>query len=166
MEEKIFDYKTLKYFSTSAVFMGAGLLIFGFTLLFTPYFYIGIISLVLIILIFTTHYGLEINVTNKTYRHYIWVLGIRKGTIQSYNLIEYIFIQSATMSYSMNSRVTSQTFTNLVFNGYLKFTDDVKIHMMQVENKVDIIEKLRGMAADLKTEIIDFTETEPIAINP
>lgn len=166
MEKKVYNYKTVKYFSGSSVFIAIPFFIFGVGLLATPYFVFGIITLILLICILTTHYALEINLTDKTFRHYLWILGFKQTHTQTYDLIEYAFIQSSKVSRTSYSTATSNTFASLVYNGYLKFSDDTKIHLIQSPKKEIVFKKLKILAADLKIEIIDFTDADSVSIVP
>ena len=166
MEKKIYRYKTIMYFSGSPYFMAAPFVVFGVSLLNTIYFAFGIVALILAVCIPSTHYALEINVTDKTFRHYLWILGYRHGTTQTYDLIEYAFIQSAKVSRTLYSTASSSTFSSQVYNGYLKFSGGSKIHLVQARQKEAIFRKLQILATDLKIEIVDFTDDDAVSIVP
>ncbi len=164
--KKIYQYKTIKYFSGSSYLMAVPFFVCGVSLLNTIYFAFGILFLILAVGIPSTHYALEINVTNKTFRHYLWILGYRHGPVQTYELIEYAFIQSARVSRTLYSTASSSKFTSQVYNGYLKFSDGTKIHLMQARDKETIMQKLELIATDLKVEIVDFTDDYAVSIVP
>ncbi|MDQ4138973.1 MAG: hypothetical protein M3142_00465, partial [Bacteroidota bacterium] len=147
-------------------FIPLGLLIFGIGLLPTYYFLFGVSTLFLLLIVFTTHYGLEINVQDKTLKQYVWILGYKHCHTQSYDLIEYAFIQSSLISRTVYSTTTSATFSSQVYNGYLKFSEEVKIHLIQAQEKETVLNKLHFLARDLKIEIVDFTDADLISIVP
>ncbi|PSR52247.1 hypothetical protein AHMF7605_01265 [Adhaeribacter arboris] len=166
MHPKIYGYKTVSYFSGTTGFITVGLLIFSIGLLPTYYFLFGVSILFLLLIVFTTHYGLEINVRDKTFKQYLWILGYKQSRIHSYDLIEYAFIQSSKVSRTLYSTATSTTFSSRVYNGYLKFSEENKIHLIQASEKEAVLNKLHFLARDLKIEIVDFTDADSISILP
>ncbi|QMU29390.1 hypothetical protein [Adhaeribacter radiodurans] len=166
MKPTIYNYKTVNYFSGTTGFMTVVLLIFGICLIPTYYFLFGVSTLFLLLIVFTTHYGLEINVRDKTFKQYLWILGYKHSRIQSYDLIEYAFIQSSKVSRTLYSTATSTTFTSRVYNGYLKFSEENKIHLIQALEKESVLNKLHFLARDLKIEIVDFTDADSVSIVP
>lgn len=119
---------------------------------------IGMILWFISLIIFTTHYRLRIDPENKVYHDYLWILGFRSGEKGKFITLEYLFIKKNTVSQTMRLRVASSTIQKDVFDGYLKFSDQHKIHLLTLSSKENLINRLKFMAALLKTRIIDYSE--------
>ena len=61
----------------------------------------------------------------------------------------------------MSVRVASTTIRKDVYDGYLKFSEQEKIHLITKDSKKDLVKKLREISASLKVKIIDYSEGEP-----
>jgi hypothetical protein len=124
---------------------------------------IGLILWFISLVIFTTHYRLSIDQDSKVYHDYLWILGFRSGEKGRFNTLEYIFIKKSSVSQTMRMRVASSTIQKEVFDGYLKFSDQHKIHLLTLESKENLINRLKFMASSLKTRLIDYSEDTPRA---
>ena len=163
---KIVNFKTSSYFSATAVVVAAILLPLGFIALFAN-LVVGLIVLVISVVILTTHQRLEIDFRNKTYYDYISFLGfLKQGERGSFETVQYLFIKTNRVSQTANSRVSSMTVTKMVFDGYLKFSDEDKIHIAARDNKEKLVKKLQAISNQLNIQIIDYTQGEPAVIYP
>jgi len=123
------SYKTTSFFPEGLALSGIIIAGFSIILAFVDYS-IGVPILLLGVVVATTHYRFTVDITKKVYSEYIWFLGLRLGkTRLNYEAIEYVFIKSSKESQTMNSRVVSNTITKVVFDGYLKFSEDNKVHI-------------------------------------
>jgi hypothetical protein len=122
---------------------------------------IGLILWFISLIIFTTHYRLSIDQDKKVYHDYLWILGFRSGEKGKFNTLEYIFIKKSNVSQTMRMRVASSTIQKEVFDGYLKFSDQHKIHLLTLDSKENLINRLKFMASSLKTRLIDYSEDIP-----
>lgn len=61
----------------------------------------------------------------------------------------------------MSMRIASSTIQKEVYDGYLKFSEKDKIHLLTKDNKNDLIAKLKVMSAALKVKIVDYSAGEP-----
>ncbi|MBK7653605.1 MAG: hypothetical protein IPJ20_26785 [Flammeovirgaceae bacterium] len=160
---KIVDFRLGRYFSNQWLFVGLLLLVAGGILLLKTL--VGGAILVLIsVLIFTTHYRLSIRFNEKSYYDYVWVLGLKFGDRGTFEKIEYIFIKKSKISQTMNTRVSSSTIHKEVYDGYLKFSEENKIHLLTKGSKNLLIKNLVELSTKLNTKIFDYSEGEPIAI--
>ena len=167
MSPKIYNYKTTHYLSGSAFFPAAGLLIFGLgCFLNFDSVSVGLAALSGLILILTTHQGLEVNVSAKTFKQYFWILGYQRAHLQTYDLIEYAFIQSGKVRQRMESVPGFNSITFPVYNGYIKFSEEAKIHIIQAKDKAVVMNRLQVLATDLNLEIIDFTDADCVSVLP
>jgi hypothetical protein len=114
------------------------------------------------ITILTTHYRLFIDLKQKSYMEYVSLLGLKVGRDRGrFEHIEYIFIKKSRVSQVLNSRVQSTTIHKWQYDGYLKFSEQNKIHLITLENRVKLKAKLSVMATQLNTKVIDYSnETE------
>lgn len=160
---KIVDFRLGRYFSNQWLFVGLLLLVAGGILILKTL--VGGAILVLIsVLIFTTHYRLSIRFNEKSYYDYVWVLGLKFGDKENFEKIEYIFIKKSKISQTMNTRVSSSTIHKEVYDGYLKFSEENKIHLLTKGSKNLLIKNLVEFSTKLNTKIFDYSEGEPIAI--
>jgi len=152
---KIIDFKTTAYFS-GAIFFGILLLPIGFLLILLNVFF-GLFVLLIGILAITTHYRVAIDVKNKLYRDYLWILGARTGSWEHFETIEYLFIKTNNVKQTMNARTISSTIQKQVFDAYLKFSERQKIHLATCNTKQQLLDKIRPIAKSLDTQIVDYT---------
>jgi hypothetical protein len=157
---KEIDFKTSGYFSGSIIFFGVVLAMAGLGVLFKSAI-LGLILLLVSVIIFTTHYRLKIDFDTKVFHDYVWILGLKNGDQRKFENIEYLFIKKSLVSQTMNSLLNSSTFRKHVYDGYLKFSEKDKIHLITKDSKNDLIEKLRVIASRLNVRIVDYSAAEP-----
>ena len=160
---KVIDFKTSGYFSWSIIFFGIVLAIAGLGVLFKSAV-IGLILLLVSAIIFSTHYRLKIDFDNNVFQDYVWILGLKNGEKRKFENIEYLFIKRSLVSQTMNSLINSATIRKHVYDGYLKFSEKEKIHLITKENKEALIERLRAIASRLNVRIVDYSAGEPTEI--
>ena len=154
------DFKTSRYFSGTIIFLGLFLLVVGLPVIFVNIIG-GLILCFVSLVIFTTHYRLSIDLDNKIYHDYLWILGLRNGEKGKFNALEYVFIKKSNVTQTMRLRVASSTIRKEVFDGYLKFSEHDKIHLLTMDSKEGLIKNLKSISARLKVRIIDYSEGEP-----
>jgi hypothetical protein len=96
---------------------------------------IGLIILLISLIVFTTHYRLTVNFDTKEYHDYVWILGLKNGVKGRFETIEYLFIKKNKVSQTMNLKSLSSTIRKDVYDGYLKFSDKDKIHLLTNDSK-------------------------------
>jgi len=158
---RIHDFKTENYFPFHVLLVGGGLLLIGLSMVTLKLFMGGLIVLLIGIIIVTTQYRFRIDLDKKEYQDYIWILGMKAGKRIQYDEIRYIFIKQSQESQTMGLRAATTTIHKTVFDSYLKFSEQEKIHLITRDNRKDLIEKLRPISQKLKTEILDYTFGEP-----
>lgn len=154
------DFKTSGYFTGHIIFLGVFLLAIGLPLIFVNVIG-GLILCFISLVILTTHYRLNIDLDNKTYHDYLWILGFRNGEKGKFNALEYLFIKMSNVTQTMRLRVVSSTIRKEVFDGYLKFSEHDKIHLLTMDSKESLIKKLKSISSRLKVRIIDYSEGNP-----
>jgi hypothetical protein len=164
---KVFNFKTSSYFPATAVIFGVLLLPVGVILLFA-YVAAGLAVLLTGIILLTTHYRLEIDLENKTFFDYVSFMGfLKSGERGRFDTVQYLFINTNRVSQTVNSRVSTMTVKKMVFDGYLKFSDENKIHITTKNYKDNLVKKLRPISDQLNIPIIDYTQGEEgVVIHP
>ena len=153
------EFKTSSYFSGIFIFLGIFLALIGLPLLFTSI--VGaIILLLLSLIIFTTHYRLSIDFDTKTFHDYVWFLGFKNGEKGKFERVEYVFVKKNAISQKMQLKAANSTIRKEVYDGYLKFSEEEKIHLLTQDNKQDVVKKLREISAILNIKIIDYSRGE------
>lgn len=151
-----YKYYLGPYFPWQFNFLGGLVLVIGLTLEYGLVF--NLVLILINLLIFTGHYGLEIDFTNKTFMSYTSFLGIKSGKRKTFDAVEKIFINSRNIRESMHSRNKfSGNFRYIEYKSFLKFSNGRKINLISRKNKDKLLEKIRGIAKDLKAEIVDFS---------
>jgi hypothetical protein len=156
----VIDFKTSPFFSGRIIFVGILLAVLG---LFVAVKSIlaGILLFIVSVLIVTTHYRLRIDFAKKVYFDFVWFLGLKNGDQGKFDEIEYLFIKKSRVSQKMNHIVISSTIQNEIYDGYLKFSNGEKIHLLTKESKDVLLKKLKLISHKLNTRIIDYSEGEP-----
>jgi hypothetical protein len=156
----VFDFKTAVFFPRRIMFTGV-LLVFAVLLVVLKSVVLELIVLLAGIVIFTTHYRLRIDYTNKAFFDYVWILGFKTGDHGRFEKIEYLFIKKSRISQKMNHLAGSAVLQKEVYHGYLKFSDQEKIHLMTKDSKNALVEKLSVISDALKVRIMDYSEGSP-----
>jgi hypothetical protein len=84
--------------------------------------------------------------------------------VHSFDQIQYLFIKKTKVSQTLNSRASSNTIQKELYDGYLKFSEDDKLHVITLENKGALVKRLRPIAHLLSIKIVDYTAGNPIEI--
>jgi hypothetical protein len=141
------------------MFFGGLLAFTAIMLLFTNWI-LSIVLLFASIVVFTTHYRLAINLEDKTFQDYVWVLGMKMGGIEDFKSIEYLFIKKNQVSQTMHLKVASSTVRKDVYDAYIKFSETQKIHLLTADKKRTLLERLGPIAKNLNIKMIDYSEGE------
>jgi len=154
-----FNFKKGFVFPIQFQLFGLILLILGITF-FRGHSIISVIPIVISLLIFTGQTGVEIDRSNSTMKEYNSFVFIRFGKIITYQAVDRIFINSTRQSQRFSTMHTSKSssFHTQVWNGYLKFDDGTKIHLLTARSKEKLAKKLEALASFLKAAIIDTTQ--------
>lgn len=154
---RVIDFKTSGYFSGTIIFLGILLLIAGLLVMAThgP---VGLIMPLISIIIFTTHYRLKVDFDNKVFHDYLWILGVKHGEKGRFEKVEYLFVKKSKVSQTMRLKAASTTIRKDVYDGYLKFSETNKIHLLTENDKSALIRKLKVMCEKLNSRIVDYSE--------
>ncbi|MCB0489397.1 MAG: hypothetical protein KDC99_13035 [Cyclobacteriaceae bacterium] len=60
----------------------------------------------------------------------------------------------------MRLKVASTTIRKEVYDGYLRFSETNKIHLLTMDDKSKLINKLKAIAPQLNSRVIDYSDGE------
>lgn len=104
------------------------------------------------LLMTTSYYGLKINVEQRTYTIYTWILGFKTGTPERFNYIEKFYLNEVSNDAVLTSRAGLQyDIRNKVFKIFMKLDNGEKIHVDTDKNR----ERLKSRM----NEYIQFTKS-------
>ncbi|MEZ4972486.1 MAG: hypothetical protein R2820_04215 [Cyclobacteriaceae bacterium] len=156
---KPIDFKTLPYFSGTMTFLGV-LLLFSGLWMMSMNILVGLVLVLLSVVILTTHYRVSIDLDNKSFHDYLWILGIRRGERGQFDNLEYLFIKKNKISQTMRLKVASTTVRKEVYDGYLRFSVSHKIHLLTMDDKSKLMNRLKVIAQQLNSRVIDYSDGE------
>lgn len=122
---------------------------------------LGALFAFITIVIFTTHYGFEIEVKPNFVREYISILGFRNGKRSSFKEAEFIFIQPGKirfLTYALQEKELDG------FEAYVKFEGRNEVLILTNEKKDKLINIVKSGALLLHVPIRDYTDGNPITV--
>lgn len=150
------NFTTEYYFPARAIWgIVAGIAAVSFFA--THYLLVSALSGLAGVIFLTTRYGVEISFRDKRYQEYTWVLGLRLGERAHFDSIRYLFIKDFKVAQTVNSRVNSSTFTSDEFRGFVKFSNEEKIHLITRPDHEAVIKELKNLAAELNVSLVDYS---------
>lgn len=156
---KKIDFKTSPFFSWHVQLAAIGLLVIG-VVVFEKSILGGSIIFLACVLIYTTHYRLHIDLDKKVYRDYLWIMGLKDGKLRTFHTLSYFFIKKNKVSQTMGLKAATSTVVKEVYDAYLKFSDEEKIHVLTANDKNKIITKLHPVSKTLQIDLVDYTDGE------
>lgn len=157
MKNNKVDFRTSQYFPSGMILAGVLFIFAGLSVAIAAKLMLGIVIIITGVVMVTTHYRLEIDFEKKRYKDYVWFMGMKKGSEERFETIEYLFINRSKLSQNLNSRISTRTITKDVFNGYLKLNGVEPIHLLTKENKVALVQRLNKIAALLQVKVVDYS---------
>ena len=151
-----FNWKILGAFIITAAFI---LLLASIGLILKVFLVTSLTTLGLVII--TTRYGLKIDIENRTYTVYTWLIGLKIGKPESFRYIEKFYINQVKEggTYSAGHGLSS-TITNTVYKAYMKLDTGEKIHL-DTHRVEDILKsKLRDYKHLMQTLYRPYQEEE------
>lgn len=109
----------------------------------------------LLIMAWTSFYLVEIDLDRKEYGDYTVVLGRKYGELKTYPGIVDIFIKKFNTTQNVQNYGTGRMhqFRDVLFQSYLKFTDDVKLELVSDKDENRLIERLEPIVKQMRTTI-------------
>lgn len=154
-----FDVKTGRLFPWQFLVIGGLMTLCGLVLIIEK----TVLSLTLLMagsFILSAHEGTDIDGPQKRYREYTaYYFFIKSGKWISFDMPEKLFINSTRKSSKMYtaSTLNSSTFVKTAYNGYLKFTDGTKLHLLTSTKKEKLATELQNVASLLNIPVQDNT---------
>ncbi len=146
--------KELRYVSPLAV--GAA----GY-LFYTSHLVWATLILLITLLIFTTYYVTEINLTKKTLRDYLSLMGLPLNVeAKSYNELKKIVITKGSYAQTLNSRIQSRQLDWTDFTATLVM-DNGTLDLITRNDKELLVRGTRDFARFLKVGMEDLTVNPP-----
>jgi hypothetical protein len=158
MQPQSFHFDTLPYVPRRFWFGGFFLFVAFLGLVTATYWLIAFGFLVSIVCL-TTFYKVEVNPTEKWFKEYTWVLGLKMGERVHYQTIDYLFINVGKVTETTHSRIQSGTFVRHEFRGFAKFDGKEKIHIITSSDHKQIQSELDKIARILNTRVVDYTDS-------
>lgn len=156
---RVYNFKTSGYFPWHV--MAVAILVAFLAFMFLSESILGSVTMLLVsTVILTTHYRLRIDFDKKEFHDYLWIAGFKSGYKGTFESPEYIFIKRSHVSQTMGLKAATSTIRKEVYDAYLKFSEDEKVHLLTKDNKKNLISKLRSIANTLQVKIIDHSEGE------
>lgn len=149
------DFHTSSYFPQSirAAAVLALLTVFLPAVHFLAKFAVVLVSLAVL----TAHYRLRFDSLNKEYFDYVWFLGLRWGEYGRFEKIEYLFIKRNKVKQTVYSMMSAATIHSERYDGYLRISENNKIHLLSSRSKETVLKRLKSLALLLDVDILDYT---------
>ena len=88
------------------------------------------------------------------------MLGVRFGKKVKYRDVEYLFVKMNKVSRTFTSRIQSTTISDNEFDGYIRFSEQEKIHLFSNRNRMVVLKKMTPLAQAIGVQIIDYTREQ------
>lgn len=149
------DFRIKNYLPLFFTVLGLGLIVIGI-LNVLDRFVLASGSFIMASVFITTQYRLEINLKEKYYREYVWLLGLKFGDRVKYETMQYFYITKSKKSLIYGQTYKNHYVTGQHFNGYLKFSEDNKILIGDNSSKDWVLKRIKKFNAKLGLEIKDY----------
>jgi len=117
---------------------------------------------VVLFLVFTTRWVLEVNVQHKTWKHALRILGFHLGISKPFNAIERVFINKLRMKQNAMPVVPGlpsllPSYSEYLYKAFLKFDDGEKLELLTDNNKEKLLCTLNHYNEVLRVPVVDNT---------
>jgi len=156
MKPKI-SVTTQTYFEDIFYYTGWFFLVTGIPVLII-FWYVGIVTLALGVIIITTSYKLVIDTTTNQIEDFLFFLGMKKNLkITHFTKLNHISLKSRTYTQQLNLKSLSSTIRGTLYFASLK-TDEGNYLLGESKSKNKITAKANRIAKELNIEIINREE--------
>jgi len=152
------DIQTGTYFSGAFYYLGLAMILPGIILARTGHPLMIVPFLLATMITLTTHRALEIDISAKCYREYVWVLGLEFGSRIPFERVEYVFIKRNKESQTIHSQIKTRNLQYDVYDGFVRFSEKDKIHLATARSKEILLKKVLPIAKVLGVDILDYSE--------
>lgn len=117
---------------------------------------------VVLFLVFTTRWVLEVNVQHKTWKHALRIIGFHLGISKPFNAIERVFINKLRMKQNAMPVAPGlpsllPSYSEYLYKAFLKFDDGEKLELLTDTDKAKLVRTLNRYNDVLQTQIWDTT---------
>lgn len=130
-----------KYLGYIGVIGGTVLTLIGNVVVGIPVFLVSLV-------VSTTLMGCKVDPQQKTITDFTSVVGLAFGTPKNYKLLQKLILREEVISQVLNSRGSSTTIQQTMYNGYL-FYDAQSVYLTGSKHQEKMIEKMEGVAKEL-----------------
>lgn len=156
-------FKVLPYVPNRFMWGFAISLISIYSVVELNYLLLGI-SIILILICLTTQYRVDVNLNEKWFKEYVWILGMKNGDVVKFSEIDYLFINKGKVSQTSGSRIQSTTVVKDEYRGFIKFDGNEKIHILTSSNHDELIKEMTGVAQSFQSRLFDNSGGQAIQI--
>ena len=149
--------KTDEYFPLQFKYVAYFFLIVSIPLIIEVSLIWGPLVFLLSLTVITTRYEFEVNKDEHFYREYVRILWLKNGKKKQYSSAEYCFITASKYIQRMQLKAANTDFEGVEYNGYIKFSENEKIHIARRTDKEQLLKPLRKLANYLDLEIVDHS---------
>lgn len=146
------DFFVNHYFPFHFIVLGIFFILLGmlFILMAT---WLALLLWILGTIMISTHYRLRIDSEKGFYQSYLWILGMRRGTVKPISKLQYIYINKLRVKsgYGFVNRIDIQ---NKVFRGYIKLDNDFSLFIGQSKDETKLLRKCHRIGNLFSLEII------------
>ena len=152
--EQTIHFKTKNYFEGIIYGLGWAFAILTPMLLFTHWYLTPIFGF-LAFLILTAQYKVTIDFETREIDEYLFIVGMKTQNERShFSQIDHIYITRSRYAQQLNYKSISSTVEGTMYNAFLK-TDEANIFLGERKDIVDLKNKIKPLAEQLKLEIRD-----------
>jgi hypothetical protein len=111
-------------------------------------------------LLLTSHQRLDIDLSNKVYSEYYWVLGMKLSNYTE-QFHEITSLVCASGSYSQQyGKYNRRYISGTMYKGYIELRDQEPLFVGQSKNKQSLMKKLTKISTELKVPVEDRADEE------
>lgn len=129
-----------KYLGYIGVISGTVLTLVGNVVVGIPVFLVSLV-------VSTTLMGCQVDILQKTITNFTSVVGLAIGTPRNYKLLQKIILREEVISQVLNSRGSTTTIQQTMYNGYLLF-DSQSIYLTGSKHQNKMIEKMEAVSKE------------------
>lgn len=144
-----------RIFPFQFIILGVVIIFAGLVLLVENWWAAGLIVLGLFIL--TAYNGTEIDLKEKIFREYNSFFYYKSGEKETFNSIDQIYITTSRVSQEIYTKITTtSTIRSVVYNVYIVFNGDHKVHLVSKKNKDKALKSIEVLLKETGLKLSDY----------
>jgi hypothetical protein len=146
--------KGLKYITPVLVGIGIWLIVINHPIW-------GALPVILAALILTTNYVTEINLSSKSYRDYLSLLGVKLNVEENrFNQLDRIVITKGNYAQTVNTRVQSRQMEWADYTATLLMDNNITLDLVTRTDKEELMKGLKEFSEFLQVDVEDQTTNQ------